>query len=687
MNSPTSADNNFLIKLTGIIEANLTNPQFGVSMLAKEMGMSRSNLHRKVNEITKITVSQFINNARLKKAKELLRHTSNSVSEIAYEVGFSNVSYFIKRFHEFYGYSPGEVGNRENDDGVILTLESKRKRYTAILVSVVLVVVLVTVLVVVFKPDTFNSQKPENTIAVLPPFENLNTDDSIAIDGILQNLRDNLNKINDIEKVVPWLSVLQYRNSLQPASEIASKLKVNYLVKPKIRVIDGKINLSITLIEGLEDKLLNTYNHEIDSNNITAVYQKILKEITDEIDVSITPDEKVKIDKPITSNKKARYYYWKGVDIINNWRYSYSPAMTDLSEAVTCFENAIKYDNKFALAYAQLSYTYYATDYYLANKIHLTLIEENADKALMYDPELDMSWIAKALYYYLKRDNELAIHLFEKALHYNPNSELAIVNLAFIYNHSSPDFEKSVEYNLLANKLNIIAGNKFEQSFLNYRLSRTLRNSGFLKEAEEYLKKSLELNPESVDAIVEKSQLIPEMTGRYEQAKEILEDLFEKHSSDPCILRHLALAYYMDRDFENAYKCYKKFTEILETQHLNVQPGDNGRIGFVYHKMGMEQKSEEYFKKFENLNSVGYYLLFAGYYSFRNDTTKAFEHMKLNLEKENFPIYNIRILKQDPLFDNIRELPEFQQLLSEIEAKFWKNNERIRNNLKKKGLL
>ena len=685
MNSPTSSDNNFLIKLTGIIEANLTNPQFGVSMLAKEMGMSRSNLHRKVNEITKITVSQFINNVRLKKAKELLRHTSNSVSEIAYEVGFSNVSYFIKRFHEFYGYSPGEVGNREKDDDISMVLQSKRKRYTAILVSVVLVLVFATVLVVVFKPDTFKTKKPENTIAVLPPFENLNTDDSIDIDGILQNLRDNLNKINDIEKVVPWISVLQYRNSLQPASEIASKLKVNYLIKPKIRVIDGKINLSITLIEGLEDKLLNTFNHEIDSNNITTVYQKILKEITDEIDVVITPAEKVKIDKPITSNKKAGNSYWKGVDIINNW--SCSSGEADINEAVTCFENAIKYDNKFALAYAQLSYAYYATDYCVADKIHLTLIEENADKALMYDPELDMSWIAKALYYFLKRDYELAIHLYEKALHYNPNSELAIINLAFIYTYYSPDFEKSVEYNLLANKLNIITGDKFEQSFLNYRLSQAFRSSGFLKEAEEFLKKSLELNPENVDALVEKSQLIPEMTGRYEQAKEILEDLFEKHSSDPWILRHLALAYYMDRDFENAYKYYKKFIEIQEIQHLLLQPGDNCRIGLVFHKMGMEQKSEEYFKKFENLNSNAFFLLFAGYYSFRNDKVKAFEHMKLNLEKENFPIYNIRILKQDPLFDNIRELPEFQHLLSEIEAKFWKNNERIRKNLKKKGLL
>jgi AraC-like DNA-binding protein len=116
MNSTDSAENEFLTKLTETIEANLTNPQFGVSMLAKEMGMSRSNLHRKVNNTLKISVSQFINQVRLKKAKEILRHTSETVSEIAYKVGFSNVSYFIKCFHEYYGYSPGEVGNRDSDE-------------------------------------------------------------------------------------------------------------------------------------------------------------------------------------------------------------------------------------------------------------------------------------------------------------------------------------------------------------------------------------------------------------------------------------------------------------------------------------------------------------------------------------------------------------------------------------------
>ena len=100
MNSPNNTENNFLAQLTNIVKANINNPQLGVSMLAKEMGMSRSNLYLKVNAKLKITVTQFINQARLKEAKEILQHTSITVSEVAYEVGFNSLSHFSKAFRD-----------------------------------------------------------------------------------------------------------------------------------------------------------------------------------------------------------------------------------------------------------------------------------------------------------------------------------------------------------------------------------------------------------------------------------------------------------------------------------------------------------------------------------------------------------------------------------------------------------
>ena len=114
MTPTTSGEKEFLEKLTQITETNLTNEQFGVSELAREMGMSRSNLHRKVKSTAKISVSQFIRQERLKQAMELLKQTSSTASEVAYKVGFGSVTYFTKCFHDYYGFPPGEVGQRES---------------------------------------------------------------------------------------------------------------------------------------------------------------------------------------------------------------------------------------------------------------------------------------------------------------------------------------------------------------------------------------------------------------------------------------------------------------------------------------------------------------------------------------------------------------------------------------------
>ncbi len=106
MSESHSHENEFINKITKIVEINLSNEHFGVSGLAKELSMSRSNLHRKVIINAKITVSQFICQIRLKKAKEILRHTSFTVSEVAYKVGFGSRSYLQRVFKKYENTTP-----------------------------------------------------------------------------------------------------------------------------------------------------------------------------------------------------------------------------------------------------------------------------------------------------------------------------------------------------------------------------------------------------------------------------------------------------------------------------------------------------------------------------------------------------------------------------------------------------
>ena len=111
MSSNNNIDKDFLTRLTEIIHEHIDNEMFGVSELAVKAGMSRSNLLRKVKKSTGLSASQFIRQIRLKKAMGLLKEDSSlTVSEVSFEVGFNSASYFVKCFHDHYGFPPGEVG-------------------------------------------------------------------------------------------------------------------------------------------------------------------------------------------------------------------------------------------------------------------------------------------------------------------------------------------------------------------------------------------------------------------------------------------------------------------------------------------------------------------------------------------------------------------------------------------------
>ena len=77
-----SIEKQFLEKITEITEQHISNEQFGVSELAHETGMSRSNLLRKVKKLTGVSVSQFIRQIRLQHAKEMLHEGTFTVSEV-----------------------------------------------------------------------------------------------------------------------------------------------------------------------------------------------------------------------------------------------------------------------------------------------------------------------------------------------------------------------------------------------------------------------------------------------------------------------------------------------------------------------------------------------------------------------------------------------------------------------------
>jgi signal transduction histidine kinase/ligand-binding sensor domain-containing protein/DNA-binding response OmpR family regulator len=107
-----SADERFIVKLRDKIIERMTDKQLSVESLAHDLGMSRAQFYRKVTALTGMSVNDLIRSFRLEKAAQLLVQGWDSVAQIAYEVGFSNPSYFSKCFKDHFGVLPSEYQSK-----------------------------------------------------------------------------------------------------------------------------------------------------------------------------------------------------------------------------------------------------------------------------------------------------------------------------------------------------------------------------------------------------------------------------------------------------------------------------------------------------------------------------------------------------------------------------------------------
>lgn len=95
-------------RIMSCVNKRLCDPDFNVEALADEVGLSRVQLHRRVKEITGITVGEFLRNLRMKQAAELLAAGDVTVSQVTYAVGMSNPTHFTTAFKKYYGITPSE---------------------------------------------------------------------------------------------------------------------------------------------------------------------------------------------------------------------------------------------------------------------------------------------------------------------------------------------------------------------------------------------------------------------------------------------------------------------------------------------------------------------------------------------------------------------------------------------------
>lgn len=103
-----TVDKKFMERLMQTINKKLADPEFNVTDLSREIGMSKAVLYKKFHALSDVPIGEFIKTLRLRKAAVLFAEDKLNVSEVAWEVGFNDRKYFSKEFKKFFGRSPSE---------------------------------------------------------------------------------------------------------------------------------------------------------------------------------------------------------------------------------------------------------------------------------------------------------------------------------------------------------------------------------------------------------------------------------------------------------------------------------------------------------------------------------------------------------------------------------------------------
>lgn len=106
-------DNEFLQKITQVIEENLEMEKMDIAFIADKMCMSHSTLYRKIKGLTDMSANEFIRKVKMRKGAELLRSGEYTISEIAFMIGFSSVAYFRQCFKDEYGVAPSDYAKQK----------------------------------------------------------------------------------------------------------------------------------------------------------------------------------------------------------------------------------------------------------------------------------------------------------------------------------------------------------------------------------------------------------------------------------------------------------------------------------------------------------------------------------------------------------------------------------------------
>jgi len=556
---------------------------------------------------------------------------------------------------------------------------------TRIILLAMLVVVIISFLILYDWPAQDKQDVlPEKSIAVLP-FKNESSDSTnlYFVNGLMESTLNNLQKVKDL-RVISRSSVEKYRNTDKTIPEIAEELHVSYFVEGSGQKVGDQVLLNIQLIEASSDRHLWAEQYSRKVVDIFALQNEVATQIAGAIEAIVTPAELEQIEKKPTENLLAYDYYLQALDPF------LSRTNEGLEEAILLFEKAIEEDPEFALAYANVAISCYLLDIFQIEKQYTEKINKYADKALLYDSKSAESLIAKAFYYIQIMEYQLALPHLEKALEYNPNSNLALQMLADFYFRLVPNSNKFLEYALKGVQLNVAANDSVTQSYIYLQLSNALISSGFVDEAYKYINMSLEYNAENYYAPHLKAFIMFARDGNIERTRNLLIKEWNKDSTRLDILQDVAKLYYIQENYDSAFFYFKKFVKARKDNDLGIFEQENAKIALVYKRMGLLTEAERIFSEYseycEEDQSIYRSFNMAVKYAYEGKFDLSMEQLRIFSEVDNYQ-YWFLLFENEPLLKPLKSHPEFEPIMQKIKDRFWENHARFQKSLEEGGLI
>ena len=723
-------DEQFIKKLTQVIDENLKDEDFGASELAAQLGMSRVTLYRKVKTIIKKSVAEFIRETRLKRAYEMLHKKTGTVSEIAYDVGFSHPQYFNKCFQDYYGVTPGDVLK-----GVHVNIkpedekEKKKLPFTNKQVQfftyAVLFLIVVLVIYLFVPPFVFRKPKNEISIAVLP-FKIENTDSKFhpyinqIRDGIIQEL-----KFIDGIEIISYDFLETYSDSLKRIKLTnRKKIKSDYLLEGTARTLpDGittslQINLINTKTGKIAEKAIRDREIRLGGFDIKEMIDEAIISIKNELEMYLSPDELEKKEMNYTAVSEAYEMYQKGLYFFELFHYEKDFDL--LYRARDYFERAQLYDSTYVLPMEKLGRIIILNMHYenLTWEVFNRAMKY-ADDAIRIDPEYTSAFCLKAKLVNMLPEKygggpQASLNLLEEALKIDPNNweiyHLLANNMGW-RGKSNSDYAR-LEYLIKAYKFNPDPKGDFDNL---QQLAASLMISGFPEASKKVLEKVPHHFPDSLRYFnlmqgVEVCSNNPVNSVKY-GLKALSID-----PNDLTTLDNLASAFLFSGDYKNALFYYRQYFEIVQGDSPELQYFDGRGTAFGYEArfpmanyaycLLEKGEKEEAFKLFEliidartktfNIDTLRKYeglqftsiadlLELAQVYSALGDTVKAMQLFDFWIEKDLGGWINI--WRDSPLMKNVQNQPKIIEYCRKLDSGEDNNIRRIEKILKREGLV